>query len=712
MPIDPITTLKNAAGTATASMLLILVKSLMDFTRTGPQIRNEVLKYFRFYLAFAISRLFFLGWLACFFWALLGGTLYFAIVHTAHMTFREYLAVFLGLSAIGTATLLNFCDQLLHKPGNICAGWQYRTSRLYGLWHLLTPGRLRLAKRVFWGGIGIILGIGVGTAGLRGEWGHVLLPGAVAAMILGYFLWLDWAESVPVPEKLPARTGPPNLVMIGCDTLRLDHLGIAGYHRNTSPFIDALCRRSSLFTHCYTPLARTAPALASMFAGVWPHQHKVRDNFTQIESCAVPEETLAAVLGRQGYRSVALSDWCGSDLKKFGFGFDEVEAPDDQWNLKYYLRQGPMQLKLFLSLFYNNPLGRLFLPEIYYQSGNPLDTVFGDRACRRICELGKSGQPFLLNVFIASTHAPFGSEYPYYLKFADKNYGGESKFIMTSLRDPNEVIEKQELTPDNFDLEQIIKLYDGCVSRFDAEVAKITNYVEACGLAENTILMVYSDHGIEFFENQSWGQGNTVFGDDFGAKIPLIIHDPRCRGGERIEQIVRTVDIAPTLLDLCGAPIPKTMAGRSLVPAMNGVELGLSAYQETGIWLGNIPGLHPDRRTYPNLLELLEVPDKRTGTLAIKPEYAAAIDQARDRMLRKGRWKLTYQPLKNGVLYRLFDMETDPDCRHDVSDRHPEVLERLKLDLAEWLEADGLAPAFNAPVNFRAWRTEVRELAG
>jgi arylsulfatase A-like enzyme len=283
---------------------------------------------------------------------------------------------------------------------------------------------------------------------------------------------------------------------------------------------------------------------------------------------------------------------------------------------------------------------------------------------------------------------------------------------MTSLRDPNEVIEKQELTPDNFDLEQIIKLYDGCVSRFDAEVAKITNYVEACGLAENTILMVYSDHGIEFFENQSWGQGNTVFGDDFGAKIPLIIHDPRCRGGERIEQIVRTVDIAPTLLDLCGAPIPKTMAGRSLVPAMNGVELGLSAYQETGIWLGNIPGLHPDRRTYPNLLELLEVPDKRTGTLAIKPEYAAAIDQARDRMLRKGRWKLTYQPLKNGVLYRLFDMETDPDCRHDVSDRHPEVLERLKLDLAEWLEADGLAPAFNAPVNFRAWRTEVRELAG
>jgi arylsulfatase A-like enzyme len=713
MPIEELKTIHIAAATATGVMLLILAKSLKDFTRTGPQIRDEVLRHFRFYLVYAVSRLFFWGWLACFFWSLLGGILYLEVANLVDIRFSGLMSGLASLFTVGAASVLSFCDQLLHKPSNICAGWQYRTSRLYGLWHRLSPRRIRFMKLVFWGGIGIILGAGILNAAMRSEWDRALISVLMAALILGYFEWRRRVESVPAPAPMSTAKDKPNLVMIGCDTLRLDHLSAAGYHRQTTPFIDELIRKSTFFTQCYTPLARTAPSLVSLFSGVWPHRHRVRDNFSDPSSCNLPEDTLPSVLRRHGYRSVALGDWCGSDLKKFGFGFDEVETPDDQWNLKYYLRQGPMQLKLFLSLFFNNALGRVFLPEIYYQSGNPLDTRLGNRVCQKIFELGPTGQPFFLNAFIASTHAPFGSEYPYYLKFSDRNYRGESKFVMFSFQDPNEIIEKQELTPDKFDLDQIIRLYDGCVSRFDAEVARIAGYLEDCGLADNTILVVYSDHGIEFFENQSWGQGNTVFGNDFGAKIPLIIHDPRRPGAGKVEQIVRTIDIAPTLLELCGAPISETMCGQSLVPVITDrVDMDLTAYQETGIWLGNIPGLHPERLTYPNLLDLLEIPDKKTATLVIKPEYIPLMNRAKDRMLRKGRWKLIYQPLRSGALYRLFDMVSDPECRRDVSARHPEIFESLKSELAWWLQADALEADNTQPAAPARPRLENRMYAG
>lgn len=85
---------------------------------------------------------------------------------------------------------------------------------------------------------------------------------------------------------------------------------------------------------------------------------------------------------------------------------------------------------------------------------------------------------------------------------------------------------------------------------------------------------------------------------------------------------------------------------------------------------------------YPGLLELMEVPDRSSGTMAIKPQYQDIILRAKDRMIRHGRWKLVYQPLEAGHLLRLFDLDNDPACRHDVSEQHADV----KADLWERLQ--------------------------
>ena len=316
----------------------------------------------------------------------------------------------------------------------------------------------------------------------------------------------------------------------------------------------------------------------------------------------------------------------------------------------------------------------------------------GRRARRLVSRLAESAQPFFLNVFYSTTHPPFASEWPWYTRFAKPAYAGESKFAMARLTDPFEIIRRQGAPKEEFDLDQIIDLYDGCVAEFDDEVGKMLHHLDVCGLADNTIIVVYSDHGMEFFEHDTWGQGNSAVGEA-SPRIPLIIRDPRRPSAGVVNKVVRSIDLAPTLLELVGAPAPSGMDGVSLTSCQGEASCPeLAAYNETGIWVTDIPGLPDTHLRYPNLLELMEVPNRETGTLAIKPQYQNIILGAKDRMIRYGRWKLVYQPLESGNLLRLFDLEVDLACQHDVSDLHPDVRAELWELFKGFLCADRLDP--------------------
>jgi arylsulfatase A-like enzyme len=260
---------------------------------------------------------------------------------------------------------------------------------------------------------------------------------------------------------------------------------------------------------------------------------------------------------------------------------------------------------------------------------------------------------------------------------------------MARLTDPWEIIRRQGDTKKDFDLEQVIDLYDGCVKNFDDEVERLVRHLEACGVADNTIVVVYSDHGMEFFEHDTWGQGNSVRGD-FSARVPLVIVDPRRKGIGHCSRIVRTIDLPPTLLELVGISTPGSMDGQSLVPylAGDGVDMELPAFNETGIWLADVPGMHAGHLRYPNVLELLEVPDKGTGTLAIKAKYRQAVIVAKDRMVCLGDWKLIYQPTTEGPLFELFNLRTDPECRRNVAAAHPDVVGELQDRLHKWINGN------------------------
>ncbi|MCP5278332.1 MAG: arylsulfatase, partial [Thiobacillus sp.] len=183
--------------------------------------------------------------------------------------------------------------------------------------------------------------------------------------------------------------------------------------------------------------------------------------------------------------------------------------------------------------------------------------------------------------------------------------------------------------------------------------------------------------------------GNSAIGD-FSPRIPLLIAGAGIRPGI-YQGVVRSIDLMPTLLEQAGIPLPPNLDGVPLTPALQGKTLqDLAAFNETGIWIADIPGLPERHLRYPDLLELLEVPDRQTGTLAVKPEYARVTIQAKDRMIRQDRWKLVYQPLDEGYVLRLFDTESDPNCESDIASRHPEVTESLWGQLAAWMAEDPL----------------------
>ena len=677
------------AALALAITVVLVLKSLRDFSRSGPSIRQEILAHYRAYSTYAVARLAMWTLAICTLLAWAGEIIYTCAVYSLEGTVTIGGLAFGGIAGIVLTSGLQLCRHLLYLPASLAASMHYRNSRLYPLWRLLSPLRLR--------SIGVMIGIVISALltatvtklAINEELTKISLLFLTVVIYSGGIIWATWRRE-PAPHQSKRRDGLPNILMIGSDTLRADRLGAEGYQRQLTPNLDSLASRSTLFTHCYVPCARTAPSLVSLFTGTWPHTHGVRDNFVSTLDTRLSVPALPQIFRQAGYHTSAISDWAGSDLGKFPLGFESLDLSQDQWNLKYLIRQGPKDLRLFLSLFTHNHFGKTLLPEIYYLAGVPLGSDLGRATRTKLSMLARNEKPFLLNVFMATTHPPFGSEFPYYTLFSDPNYAGESKFVMARLTDPFDIIRRQGDSRKEFDLDQVIALYDGCVKNFDTEVERILNHMRACKLEDNTIVVIYSDHGMEFFEHNTWGQGNSVIGD-YSPRVPLIISGPDIKQeGNLRREIVRSIDIAPTLLDMAGLAIPASMEGISLSSYLRGDPASgeRSAYNETGLWLTDLPGTSPEHLRYPDIFELLTIPDHSLGTMAIKAKYQDIIVEAKDRMVRTSRWKLVYQPMREGANYFLFDVIADPDCRQDVASKYPEVAQKLKMQLISWMTQD------------------------
>lgn len=341
----------------------LVAKSILDFSHSGPQIAAEISRSYLGYAIFALVRLGLWAFLILALMAAAGVFVYRCLITVFAWRYRWTVAAFSAGLGIGLITFTRFVHYLLYMPGGLAASANFRLARLYPLWEKLTPSNVAALEA----GVALLfLGsalLALAVLARRKRWGPSV---AVAAVAAGSALLVTGAGWSPEPAPAARLAGPterPNIIMIGSDTLRADRLGVNGYSRALTPNIDALAREGTNFTQYIVPLGRTAPSLLTLLTGTWPHTHGARDNYIADGELTATLPALPRLLHSAGYSTAVVGDWAGSDLSKFNLGFDHVDTSPDQWNLKYLLRQGPKDIRLFLSLFTHNRFGKTFLPE-------------------------------------------------------------------------------------------------------------------------------------------------------------------------------------------------------------------------------------------------------------------------------------------------------------------------------------------------------------
>ena len=484
-----------------------------------------------------------------------------------------------------------------------------------------------------------------------------------------------------------------NVLILASDSLRSDHLSFNGYHRQTSPNIDALAARSITFRKCLTPIGSTLESMAGLMSSQYPHTHGLRNMFPtagEVEAANRNAPALAKILADAGYDTTVMGDWCAAIFNEVPLGFEEIEvAPFDSFRI--WLSEAVYLSHPVVPMYFDNEFGYWLFPKLKSFAHYLRPEVVTERAIEKLDEQKLKDSPFFMTVFTGTNHFAYHAPYPYYQKWSDPDYKGPNKFQVKF--DVNAFTTRTDWDQDYAKLsaaerQHVIDLYDGCVSQFDDCVGRIVDRLKHNGQLDNTIIIITSDHGEDLFEpGSTLCHGVSFNGGDQGNQVPLIMHVPG-QEPKVVEQLTRNLDVAPTLLDLLGLEAPPAFEGRSLRPYVegDGEGLGLAFYGETS---------YPFyRRRLPGGFESVDIPafDKMTFVdkehdyrIVLKDKFIEPVNLSKERCLRTEDFKLVFTPGENGAVHRLYDVEADPHCQEDVGGEHPEMLRRMKWHLWQWI---------------------------
>ncbi len=368
----------------------------------------------------------------------------------------------------------------------------------------------------------------------------------------------------PARAALRSRpSGDPiqNVLLITVDALRADRLGAYGARRNTSPAIDALAGRAVLFENCFSQGNSTELSFGSIFTSLYPSMHSVRRYKYLASPLAEEVETLAEHMRDAGLHTIGLAD--NPFIKRewgLAQGFDEL----DEFHYGY-LRLLPVRTLTALRLLH--PPERIPGLEV------PRAATVVDEAIRRLHRM--HNRPFLLFMHFMDVHHPYIPPVRHQELFRSP---GSSPIDPQALWNRGWAIfrdlpsQPELLSPG--DLNRIVDLYDASVHYVDEQIGRLLATLDQLGLTRKTLIIVTADHGEEFLEHGDIFHKNQSLYDEL-THVPLIIYDPSAPNGRRVKQIVRHIDLMPTLLELFELPPDPAAQGQSLQPLLTG----------TGSWL-------------------------------------------------------------------------------------------------------------------------------
>jgi hypothetical protein len=496
----------------------------------------------------------------------------------------------------------------------------------------------------------------------------LLIIALVAAFIFPF-------KTRAVPTEKPAQN--PNILFMGTDSLRPDHLSYNGYFRPT-PNIDRLLEHGANFLNAKSSLARTFSSFTSIFTSTFPPDHQIRHMFPRPEELKLKWPTLIQALKKQGYDTGLISDFAGDIFTRLGYGFDHIQAP--HLTLPNLIRQRSLEFHYFLLSFLIHPVGRDIFPVMWLMPLNIDPYYVTDSSKKFIGSAVRAGKPFFMVYFSSNSHFPYGSQYPYYQLYAKKSYRGPHKYRKVDMMK----------TYSGFDLsaadkEQVVALYDGTVKMFDDQVGEMLDFLKKSGLERNTIVVLFSDHGESLYENgYGTGHGDHLRGP-YSNNMTFGVYSPYENfAGRKIVPTVRDIDIAPTMLDLLHIKSPASFKGHSLLPIMRGNEFsGYPAYMETELWYTLETPYIKDRvrMFYPGIQQVLELAPQ-TSEIVLKKEFISIVIQAKYRAIQLNNKKYIYMPGDQGFKEEWY-LNEKLVAREKIND--PELL-NLKYKLLDMFE--------------------------
>jgi len=410
----------------------------------------------------------------------------------------------------------------------------------------------------------------------------------------------------------------PNILFIAVDDLRPE-LGCYGSAHVASPHIDRLAQNGILFTQAHCQSAVCNPSRASLLTGLRPDTIKVWDLQTNFRDHKPNAITLPQVFKQNGYHSVGIGkiyhniipddkSWSEPKLHINGYPFD----PDAVYRGKEgvaYIENRKTQIKANAQQDrYLDRLGEWYLKAMAYEMPDVPDDAYFDGeqttiALKKLAQLKRMDKPFFFAVGFYRPHLPFNVPKKYWDMYdrgkiplaknghAPQNAPAMAINNMRELRGYSDF--KHAAHPTQASLAdneaRVLKHgYLASVSYIDAQVGRLLEALKRLNLDDNTIVVLWGDHGWKLGEHGSWCKMTNY---EVDTRAPLIISSPAFRGKRlRTNRLVEFVDVYPTLCEMAGVPIPNGLEGVSAVPLMSEPERPwkkavFSQFLREGIWV-------------------------------------------------------------------------------------------------------------------------------
>jgi len=379
-----------------------------------------------------------------------------------------------------------------------------------------------------------------------------------------------------------------NVLFIISDDLRVE-LGCYGETPAKTPNIDHLAVQGVRFERSYCQYPLCCPSRTSMLTGRNPTTTNVQGNRSWFGTAHPDWVSLPKYFRQHGYVTLRSG-------KIFHEGIDDTEAWVEGGEPRIYGEDAPKQMEKLVAskpataaeddahvkIMVAQDRARASKSDRWEATPDDEDppqndTIKTDKALELLKKYKDADQPFFLAFGLSKPHSPliapkrFFDEYkidamPLPVDFAPRPTVPEG-FPAGSIRPNNaDLFIARDASPQ--EAKEMIRAYLSCVSYVDWNVGRVLKLLKELGLAENTIVVFWGDNGYQLGEKGKWSKAGSLW--EQGARVPLIIHDPRAKGnGKSSPRIVQALDIYPTLVDLCDLPKAEGLEGLSLRPLLN-----------------------------------------------------------------------------------------------------------------------------------------------